>query len=255
MRWRHLLWAVLGIWIISPLWAQDLRVEFEGRYWLTDLSGEVKLTENNQGTDIKVKSDLGIQDKNFPIGRFQLFLNPQNRISFTYTPVSYGADSRLPRTVEFGGETYPTHTRVVSDLNLHYMRLGWAYQFIQLEGGKFAAGTLIEVKGVQGEVYLSAPDLPHPIEKGWSFYAVLPTIGFALDVNPFPFLNFFAEASGLPAGKYGSMWEAEAGVRFLPIKHFSISGGYRLVDIDARRDPDYAKLKVGGPFLGLSLRF
>ncbi len=138
-------------------------------------------------------------------------------------------------------------------LNLQYLRFGWAYQFINLEGGKFKFGTLVEIKGVQGDVSLAAPDLG--IDNAWNYTAWLPTVGLALDINPVPFLNIFAEFSGLPAGQYGTIWEAEAGVKFIPIKNFTISGGYRLVDIDARNDPDYARVKLGGPYVGLSLRF
>ncbi|MEW6184583.1 MAG: hypothetical protein AB1585_02450 [Thermodesulfobacteriota bacterium] len=255
--WKKTLWVIVGFGLLaaSVVTAQETPFEFDARYWFTTLSAETKFTQNNQGTDINLKSDLGVGDKNFPYGRFTFSFNPSNRLAFTYTPVSYGGDSRLRRKVEFGGETYEANIRVVSDLKMHYMRLGWAYQFINLEGGKFKAGTLVELKGVQGEVSLAAPDLATPIDKGGSFYAVLPTLGLALDVNPFPYLNIFAEVSGLPAGKYGTMWEAEAGVKVIPFKNFSISGGYRLVDIEARNDPDYAKVKVGGPYLGLSLRF
>jgi len=157
--------------------------------------------------------------------------------------------------VEFGGETYTINSRVISDFKLQYFRFGWAYQFVNLDGGKYKVGTLLEVKGVQGDVSLAAPDLASPINNSWSFYAWLPTVGIALDINPTPFLNFFAQFSGLPAGDYGTIWEVEAGIKFIPFKNFSITGGYRLVDIEAHRDQDNAKVNMGGPYIGLSLRF
>jgi hypothetical protein len=238
-----------------PAAAQEAQFELEGRYWLSDFSAEARWTDNGQGTDINLKTDLGLENKGLPGGRFVLAFNPQNRLWFAYIPVTYRSDTRLRRTVEFGGEVYEVGTRVLTDLKMHYLRLGWAYQFIDMEGGRFKAGTLVELKGVRGEVALAAPELADPIDNAWSFYAVLPTFGVVLDVYPVPFLHLFAEVSGLPAGKYGTMWEAETGIQFIPVKNLSVNGGYRWVNIEARKDPDYAKIRVSGPFLGLSLRF
>jgi hypothetical protein len=244
---------VLCLLIVSPVLAQDPVVEFEGHYWFTNLSAETRATAAGKGTDIDLKSDLGIADKNFPSGRFNIFISPKHRLRLTYTPISYNTDSNINKTVEFQGETYAANTRVITDLKLQYLRFGWAYQFVNLEGGKFKFGTLLEVKGVWGDVSLAAPNLG--IDNSWSFTAWLPTLGLAMDINPTPYLNIFAEFSGLPAGQYGTIWEVEAGVKFIPFKNFSISGGYRLVDIEAHNDPDFARVKLGGPYIGLSLRF
>jgi hypothetical protein len=251
---KNMVWGlILGLLAASTVWAQDAVVEFEGRYWMTNLSAEAKVAQEGKGTDINLKSDVGLADKNFPSGRFNFFVSPNHRLTLSYTPISYKTDSNIKRTVEFDGQTYAVNTRVNAALDLQYFRFGWAYQFVNVEGGKFKFGTLVEVKGVQGEVSLAAPDLA--IDNAWKFTAWLPTLGLAMDINPTPFLNIYAEISGLPAGQYGTIWEAEAGVKFIPFKNFSISGGYRLVDIDARNDPDYAKVKLGGPYVGLSLRF
>lgn len=39
-------------------------------------------------------------------------------------------------------------------------------------------------------------------------------------------IDVFAEATGLSAGKYGYCYDAEAGVKFVPIKFVSIEGGF-----------------------------
>jgi hypothetical protein len=239
--------------ILGTALAQGPVVEFEGRYWMTNLSADAKLTQAGQGTDINLKSDLDIGDKNFPSGRINFFLGQAHRLTLDYTPISYNTDSNLRRPVDFGGETYTVNTRVIGKLDLQYYRFGWAYQFVNLEGGIFKFGTLLEIKGVRGEVALAAPNLG--IDNSWNFSAWLPTVGVAMDINPTSFLNFFAAVSGLPAGQYGTLWEVEAGVKFIPFKYLSVSGGYRLVNIEARNDPDYAKVRLGGPYLGLSLRF
>jgi hypothetical protein len=253
---KKLIWGwILCLLAAGPVLAQDAVVEFEGRYWFTNFSAEAKVTQDGRGTDVNLKSDLGLADKDLPYGRLSVFINPRHRLTLNYTPIGYNVDTNLKRTLEFGGETYTINNRVIADLKVQYFKLGWAYQFVNLEGGKFKLGTLLEIKGVQGDVSLAAPDLPSPIDNAWNFYAWLPTVGIALDINPTTYLNLFAEFSGLPAGQYGTIWEAEAGIKYIPFKNFSISGGYRLLNIEARSDPDYAKVNLGGPFLGLSLRF
>jgi hypothetical protein len=251
---KKLVWGcILCLISASTSLAQAAVVEFEGRYWITNLSAEAKVTEAGNGTDIDLKRDLGIADQNFLSGRFSVNIGPNHRLTLNYTPIRYSINSNIKRTVEFAGETYAINTRVLTSLDLQYLRIGWAYQFVNVEGGKFKFGTLVEVKGAQGDVSLAAPDLG--IDNAWNFKAWLPTLGLAMDINPVPFINIFAEISGLPAGQYGTIWEGEAGIKFIPFKNFTVSGGYRIVEIDARNDPDYATVKLGGPFVGLSLRF
>ena len=46
--------------------AQQTAGELEGRYWVTNSTQRLKLTEHGAGTDIDLKSDLGFKDHNFP---------------------------------------------------------------------------------------------------------------------------------------------------------------------------------------------
>lgn len=248
---KSILGVTLLLLLASQAVAQEPIIEFEGRYWMTTLSAVTKW----RGTDIDLKSDLGVDEKNIPYGRFDIFLSPSNRLTLTYTPISYNVNTSIRRTIEFGGQTYSTDSRVTGDFNAHYLRLGWANQFVNVARGRFRFGSLVEVKGVWGDFSLAAPDQDPPIRVSRKFGAVLPTIGFAMDFSPLLFLSFYAEASGLPAFIYGYMWEAEAGVKYIPFPNFTVSGGYRIFDLEARDDPDYARVKMSGPFVGLSLRF
>ena len=78
-----------------------------------------------------------------------------------------------------------------------------------------------------------------------------------LDVTPppLPMLHVFAEVSGLPAGDLGHIVDAEVGVRYIPIRFFTVSAGYRIFDIGIGRNDDVAQLTLRGPFVGMSFRF
>jgi hypothetical protein len=234
---------------------KDVKLEFEGRYWFTDLKGNIKVTQNDIGADINLKKDLDIKDEGYPEARLTWYTGKKSKIRVAYTQVGYEGDGNIQRTIQFNGETYNVGTRVVTDLDIKYVRIGWAWQFINIDNGLIKLGTLIEGKGFWVKAALEAPDLVSPIGEKEKFVFGLPTIGVALDINPHKMLNIFAEGSGLYAGSYGYMYDAEVGIKLIPIKILNIMGGYRILEFKARNDPDYAKARVYGPFVGVTVRF
>jgi len=231
------------------------RVEFEGRYWITDLTAKAKVTESGIGTGIDFKDDLGLKDENFPDARFTWYTGPNSKLRLAYNQVAYDGDENIERTIEFGGSIYPVGTRVITDLDIKYLRLGWAWQFINIAKGKVKLGTLLEAKGLLMKISVEAPNLIPPIKESVRFRGILPTLGSALDINPHKIVNIFAEVSGIYAGEYGSFLDGEAGVKIIPIKNLSVLGGYRIFYLKAEDDSDFAKLKISGPFVGATLRF
>jgi len=250
--------GVLVIIVFTPCVAfgqSDVKLEFEGRFWFTDLDGNIKITENDIGTDIDLKDDLDIKDEGYPEVRFTWYTGKNSRIRVAYTQVFYEGDANLQRTIEFDGTTYNAGTRVLTDLDIKYARIGWAWQFINIGSGVFKLGTLIEAKGFWTKGSIEAPDLATPLKEKEEFVFALPTIGAILDINPHKMWNIFAEGSGMYAGEYGYMYDVEVGIKLIPIKILSIMGGYRLMEFKAKDDPDFAKVRVYGPFVGVTVRF
>jgi hypothetical protein len=234
--------------------AQDVNMEFEGRYWITDLTAKAKVVESSIGTDFDFKSDLGIKDENFPEARFMWHTSENSKVSLAYTLVNYGGQQDITRTIEFNGKSYTAGTRVNSELDIQYFRLGWTRHLLNL-GDKIKVGMILDLKGISADMSLEAPNLIPAINESKSFIGGLPTLGAALEVNPLEKINLFAEISGLPAGSFGYFFDAEAGAKIIPIKNFSVSVGYRIIDIKAENDPDFVKVKISGPFVSGTLRF
>ena len=253
---KTLLLAVFCFFVVMPCAAfaeSDIMVEFEGRYWFTDLTAEVKVTRDDIGSDIDLQSDLGVDDKDFPEGRFTWYINANNRLRLSYMQIDYSGDQELQRTLEFDGGTYPAGARVITDFEVKYLRFGWIWQFVNLASGKIKFGTLLEAKGVSADATLKSPDVS--LKKSDDLIAGLPTIGIVVDISPLDIITIFGEVSGMPAGKYGYFFDAEAGIKIIPIKNLSILGGYRYFDIKAENDPDFAKVRISGPFVGATVRF
>ena len=253
---KRMLWGALFlVSFTGSAVAQDVRVEFEGRYWFPDLDAKAQAVESNVGTEFDMKSDLGIKNENFPEGRFIWHTGPHSQIRFSYTQAKYEGDQTVPRTVNFEGQTYTGGTRVISDFNLLYFEAGWIWQFIHFWDDKVKLGTLIEGSGVFTDITLEAPNLAPPVKESQQYIAGLPTGGLALTIEPYEWVGLFAEASGFPAGSYGYFFDGEGGVKFTPIRNLTLKGGYRIITLKADSDPDFIKVDLSGFFVGGSLRF
>ena len=243
----------LFLWIgrISPVFAQEATLEFEGRYWFPDLDSNVKVVQSGVGSTINVPSDLGVGNENFPEGRLIWHTTENSRLRLTYTRATYEGDKTLTRTVQFDGQTYTSGTRVTSEFELHYFSAGWIWQFLHFMDDKVQLGPMIEGKGIFADISLSSPTQSER-EKMWGG---LPTVGAALDIAPFKQVKLYGEASGFWVGPLGNFFDAEVGIQVTPVKYVTLLGGYRFVDIEAEDDPDFVEVELSGFFVGGRLRF
>jgi hypothetical protein len=136
---------------------------------------------------------------------------------------------------------------------MSHARLSWTWQFLEAAEGRFRLGPLVEAHGMWFDASLAAPQLN--LRASDKRVVGYPTVGLALDASPHGRLAVFAEASGISAGDYGYTYAGEAGVRVQPMRHVGFTAGYRLFRVDPRFDPDYARVKVAGPFVGAFVTF
>ena len=235
---------------------KDVTLEFEGRYWFTNLQGEIKVTGSiGRGTDIYLKEDLGIKDEGIPEVRLTWYPGKKSKIWAAYGQVGYNGDGNVQRMIQFGDVIYPLGARVTTDLDIKYLDLAWVWQFISIDNGFFKLGTLLEAKVFWVNGSLEAPNLPSLVKESEKFVFGLPTLGVALDLNPHRMLNIYAQGSGLYAGSYGYVYDAEIGIKLIPIKILSIVGGYRIMQFKVEHNEDFAKVRLYGPFVGVTVRF
>ncbi len=230
-------------------------LEVEGRYWFSDLKASAQVDGSLlQGTRVDFKDDLGLGDENLPELRVSIGLGPLGRLRAAYTRAMFEGTETLERTITFDDTTFAATMRVDSELELHYARFGWIWQF-PVVPGVFRIGPIIEAKGILAEASIETRDITPRIRESATFPLLLPTIGVALDLTPHRAFHLFAEASGLPAGNLGHLVDAEAGIRVIPIRFLSVSAGYRIFDVRVEDDDDFGKFRLSGPFVGASLRF
>ncbi len=245
--------AILFCALIFAVPAAAQRFEVEGRYWFADAVNRARINAPQLFTEIDFERDLGLEDRGFFDLAVTVRPTSRQRLRFGFTPFRWRGDSQVVRTIQFGNRTYTVGTRVISRVDLNHARLGWSWQFIEAGEGRFRMGPLVEAHGLWFDAELQAPQFQvRAADKRAVGY---PTFGLALDAAPYRALGVFAEASGVSLGGYGYTYNGEAGVRVRPLGFLGISAGYRLFRVDPKFDPDYARIKVTGPFLGASIAF
>ena len=255
MRMRALSCLLLAAAVTVPAAADDSKIDFEARYWTPDLTGELQFRRAGIGAAIDLQNDLALGPDEPPEARLTFNPTRKLRLRAAYLPIAYAGDGTLARTIDFSGQTFALSTRVVSDLELEYGRVGLAWQFVHLADGKFRLGPLVEAKLFRGTASIAAPDLPIQVSETEEFEAAFPSAGLLLEIEPNSKLCIFAEGSALVGTDRAEVLDAEAGIRYLPTSNVSVFGGYRILSIDAEENNDLLNLEIEGVFAGVSLRF
>ena len=246
-----LLAALLVLLAVTPTVAQV--VDLEGRYWFTNLDASTKVESGSiRGTRIDVGQDLRVDDANIPEVRLTFSTGLHSKLRLAYLQGSFDGDTTLAQSLQFSGTTFGANTRVDTDLDLYYGRIGWTWQFAPIPG-IFKIGPLLELKGVVVDATIRSSG--NGLRESATLPMAFPTVGAMLSVTPMSALDLFAEVSGMTFGDFGHVVDAEIGLRFIPIRFVTVSAGYRLFDLRVSNDDDFAKLTLTGPFVGASIRF
>jgi len=254
-RLRIPLLVGVGLVVALPRVAAAQWIELEGRYWRPDVSARAKIEGGDlPGTAFDFGKDLGIDAEPLADLRLSVFTGPNSKLRLAYTHADFEGDTILGRTIQFNGTDYPAMTRVVSELDVHYFRLGWIWQ-VPVIAGILKVGPVLEAKGAIVEATLKAPAATPPLRETETVAIAIPTVGVAIDVSPHRVVDLFAEVSGLTLGDRGHVVDAEAGVRVTLIKFLAITGGYRFLEVRGEEARSFAKLRLSGPFVGATFRF
>jgi hypothetical protein len=224
--------------LMVPAHAMAQIVELEGRYWFTNLDASARVESGSRpATRIDLDHDLDVDDANLPEVRLGLSTGPNSKLRLAYLQGRFDGQTTLGQTIEFGGTTFSANTRVDTDFDLYYGRLGWTWQF-PVVPGIFKIGPMLDLKAVVVDATIRSPGTG--LRESSLLPMVFPTVGVMMNVTPVRFLDLFAEVPGMSFGDFGHVVDAEAGVRFVPIRFLTISAGYRLFDARVSPGDDFA---------------
>lgn len=230
-------------------------IDIEGRYWFADLDASAKVKSGSvPGSRIDLDDDLAVDREDLPELRLTVSTGLNGKLRLAYLHGDFEGERTIERSFQFAGTTFTANSRVDSDIELHYGRIGWAWQFIAVPG-VFKVGPMFELKGLVVDASLRTRGPGTNVHESTVLPMAFPTLGVMANVTPVRYLDVFAEVSGVPFGDLGHVVDAEAGLRLIPIRFLSLSAGYRLFDVRVGKDDNFARLKLSGPFIGASVRF
>lgn len=249
--------AILSLWMLPvgafaqqelpPPERYTVRVEY--REWRPKLSSEIQYGAGGVvGTLLDVERDLGLTDERTYELHGSLQFKPGHRLRFSWTPLDYDGDVIVARSFTFSGTTYSVSSRVVTRLSGDLFAGGYEWDFLKNEKGYL--GAFVGGQAFSGDAAIEAPGLNVGEQRDVTAFEPLLGLGGRLYAGRF---SLEGELSGLVAGRYGYSYEVSGSARFHISDRVAAQGGYRLVRINAKDEPDRLQLRLGGWTFGLEL--
>lgn len=239
--------------LCAGLASAEPTIELQGRYWFPDLRSNAQISSSSTvGTVVDLKDDLGVGNEAIPEGQLIWHITRKHELRAGANFATFNGSKFVTKNITFDGTTYAVGTQVNSELKLNTYNVGWAYQFAGNE--IVTLKSILDVKIFDIDGTLNA--VGYATENA-NMTIPLPTIGLGLEAKLPLDLAFCTEVTGMSAGDFGHLVDAELGLKYSPIKHISVAGGYRWVDFKGQDDDanDRVVLNLQGPYVNVNAQF
>lgn len=225
-------------------------IRIEARYFKPDLTLDAKTSHDDLAVDFK--NELGMEANNEY--EYRIFLGDKFWISYT----QFGFDGlRNVNNITYDGKTY--RGAVDSKVDLKYAKATWIRPLSRSRNVNF----LFDIKAVDLKTRVHGElsgEHNGQATSEYRFRGALPTVGVAVKNKLGKNADIYAEATGLYISKFGHVYDAEAGMKLTVGKGTAIDIGYRIFDINYKRDSgsseeERAQLRLNGPYFGLVHKF
>ena len=229
---------------VAPPENYRLRLEYD--QWAPTLNATLQI--GGEGSEVDVKSDLGLEDKKLRPISGALQLSRGVKLRGSYTSLDYRGDRKVSRDFTFEGTSYQVSERVVSSLKGKYYTADLELDIIKTTSGFI--GLMVGAQVFDVQATLDVPAVGKHEET--SQQLPIPVIGAAGRLY-FGRLSVGGEISGLSIGKRGHVYEAAGGAGLHISDRLAIRGGYRSVRLHGEKEPDLIDFKMEGWTFGVEL--
>lgn len=233
----------------------DTTIEFEGQYWTPGFDTFGINTGNGEGDGVDFNEDLGFGEKPYSEIRLLFTARPRKTFRLYATQLNRTGDSTLSDFVVFDERLFGPGTRVESEFDMDYLRMGYQWIVTPRRMDRFHIGLLFDVRIMTMNAYLSAPDLRSPMDGHEKLAVFLPTLGLNMKLTLHERVHTFVEIAGMKTDRFGSILDSEAGIRFTPVQHVNLVAGYRMMDVHVIDVPNHVEMKMSGPYMTLGFQF
>lgn len=235
--------------------AEDHFLSLEVRQWAVEPSGSFTV-DDIVTESFDFERDFGLTSDDALEGRLTFRPTRKTLLRVGFLPeISITGDSVISRTITFLNTTFALNERVVTNFDIEYGQIGFAWQFLSSRDGRFRIGPIVEAKGLRADLVLQAPEASPPITETETFEVAFGTAGLIADVEISDRFEIFAEATETVTGDDGDASETELGVRYLPTPKLALVGGIRTLELELNNTFERFVFEFDGAFFGLAVRF
>jgi hypothetical protein len=246
--------------ISQPATGESYHVEAEANLWMP--TADMSIASESLGilgTEIDLKSDLGMKDTHFPSLGLQLRVARKHKLRLSYVPIKYDGDAALTRNVIFNGQLYAAGVIAVSTLDWKAYRFGYEYDFVTRDHG--FVGFIIEAKYTDVRVQLNAISARGQINEFAHARAPVPALGGVGRIYVVPNISITGEVTGFKIpdtveGRYQAHYvdiDVYGTLNFS--NHIGVKAGYRSLDLGYVIKTDSGSFVLRGLYVGAVVRF
>jgi hypothetical protein len=203
--------------------------------------GDVQTNSNR----VNLGSDLGI-DRMQSQFSFWFLAKPWHRSGLfaEFIPYRFDGEQTTARSFRFGGVMYPTNEPVTAEATLNYVSLGYLRDIVsrpQLEGRLLAGIAYFGLRAHASSPSVGTAEVDRNV--------LFPLVGFIARYRPSADSQFSlrGDIRGMTFGSYGGYIDVAGALGFNLSQHFTLEGGYRVVNGDGHARTRGADLNFRGP--------
>jgi hypothetical protein len=251
-RWIPVL-ALAGL-LGAPTWADSDRLRVSLSAWPTEMSGIQQVNGDTvEGSATDFAGALGLDSEILPELHVDLKVLGPFHIVGSYFNSSFEGTQTLEESVTYDDVVYGIGEQVKSSMEVELGKVMTSFSVLSMK--RIGLGVMVGLNLLSVKSYIES-SLSGEAQKDVT--APYPVVGVNLRLSPLKKLNIYAELSGLSVNAGGLDARSIDGLvrlEYFIVPWIGITGGYRIVDLDAS-DDDFGALDFqqdGGQF-GLVFR-
>jgi hypothetical protein len=246
---------VLAIFIAAPAQSSSdrLRNEIEVNAIISIPSGNSNFSgTTSSGSTLDFARDFDFKNEvGFDLRYLYRSENNKHKILAEYTHTDWSRSATLTRSFTFRGETYVANAAISSELNLGTFRAMYAYRW---GNDKVRIGPMVDVGVITARLKLNGVTNSGVRSGEGSISKFAATIGYDLDYDPTSKVNIYNNLGAI-AFQGDHFFHVDGGVKYFPVRHFGVNGGYRAVRYKLVDNENFISIRTHGPFFGGVFRF